>query len=154
MTTHFTADSAEAFDWKEFQKHMGFSDEETEQWKNHPKKGIYVSRMCTPSIQKSTLIIEVVESHGCANGMKVGDRLYFEGCGLLDTKRSSRWCGHALGMCMPFSNIAHNLIMHGKDPNAMIYNTFPCGDSGSKYGWGQVKMKAYVVDESKGEYKG
>jgi len=152
--THFAVKPAENFDWEEFQEHMGFSDEEVEQWKNHPKKGKYAPIMCSPAIQNSTLIIEVVESHGCANGMKVGDRLYFQGCGLLDTERSSRWCGHALGYAMPFSNMAHNLIMQGVDPNSMYYNHFTCGDSGSKLGWGQVVMKAYVVDESKGKYEG
>jgi uncharacterized repeat protein (TIGR04076 family) len=154
MTTHFQADSAETFDWKGFQTHMGYTDEELEAYKKHPKKAKFAPIMCQPKIQKSTLIIEVVKSRGCANGLKVGDRLYFEGCGLLDLKRSSRWCGHAMGHCMAFSNVAHNLLIHGKDPNSMYYNHFPCGDAGIKHGWGHVVFKAYVVDESEGEYKG
>ena len=140
------------FDWEQMKEHYHFTDEQLEEWKNHPKKGQYIKTMCSPAIQNRTLIIEVVDSHGCGNDMKVGDRLYFLGGGQLDTARSDNWCGHALGSCMPFSNICHNLIMQDLPIDAMYYNVFPCGDTGWKLGWGKVVMKAYVVDESEGPY--
>ena len=79
--------------------------------------------------------------------MKVGDRLYFQGCGLLDPKRSSPWCAHAFHGVSGWSNICHNLILHGIDPNDMYGDHFSCLDCGTKYGWGLVIMKAYVIKE-------
>ncbi len=143
---HFKAEPPEGF-WKGLQEHMGYTDEELEIFKQCPKRGKWAPYMASPEIQNSTLVIEVVESHGCGNGMKVGDRLYFQGCGLLDPKRSSPWCAHAFHGVSGFSNICHNLILHGIDPNDMYADHFSCLDCGTKYGWGLVIMKAYVIKE-------
>ena len=143
---HFKAEPPEGF-WKGLQQHMGYTDEELETFKKCPKRGKWAPHMASPEIQNSTLVIEVVESHGCGNGMKVGDGLYFQGCGLLDPKRSSPWCAHAFHGVSVFSNICHNLILHGIDPNDMYADHFSCLDCGTKYGWGLVIMKAYVIKE-------
>lgn len=144
---HFKAGSSDEF-WNGLQQHMGFSDEEMEQFKKHPKKSKWAQPMASPAIQDSTLVFEVVDSHGCANGMKVGDKLYFNtGCGILDLKRSSPWCVHAFVHVSSYANICHNLILHGIDPNDMYADHFGCADCGSKFGWGQVIMKAYVIKE-------
>lgn len=131
--------------WKGFQAHVGYSDEELAAARNHPKKKSIP--VMAGAIQNKTLIIEVVESHGCANGMKVGDRLYFTECGRLDPKRSSPWCSHALESIPGMVNMFHTLLIKGLDPNDMYYDHYSCIDAGSKYGWGQVIMKAYVIDE-------
>ena len=145
---HFKAGPPEAF-WKGLQQHMDYTDEELEIFKNDPKRSKWAAPMAGPDIQNSTLIFEVVESHGCANGMKPGDRLYFQGSGLLEPERSSKWCAHALLGVSGFSNICHNLILHGIDPNEMYADHFACLDCGTKYGWGQVIIKAYVIKEDK-----
>jgi uncharacterized repeat protein (TIGR04076 family) len=143
--THYGTKKGEEFDWKAFQKHMGYSDKELEATKKHPDRSKYVPIMCSPAMQNKWLIIEVVDSHGCGNGLKVGDRLYWEGIGLLDTKRSSRWCPHLMGHISAFVDVAHNFMMQGMEPK-FYYNHFSCADAGSKYSWGQVVAKAYVVD--------
>ena len=132
--------------WKGLQKHMGYSDEELAAVRNHPKKGKNLPLM-SRVIQNKTLVIEVVESHGCAQGMKVGDCLYFTECGRLDPKRCSPWCSHAIDSVMGISNMCHTLLLNGLDPNDMYYDHFSCSDCGPKYGWGQVVMKAHVIDE-------
>jgi hypothetical protein len=147
-TTHFTAKEGEPFDWKEFQKHMGWSDEEVAAAMKDPKKSKYCPIMCRPETQTKWLIAEVVESHACGNGLKVGDRLYFEGFGNLNPERSSHWCPGLMPGLLALGDAAINLYFQGKDLNKLYPKHFSCYDAGSKYGWGQVVVKVYVVDRS------
>jgi len=144
---HFETKPGEEFDWKALQKHMNFTDEELEAWKNNPAKNIGIQKMCSQEVQKKWMIVEVVKSHGCANGLKPGDRLYFKGLGNLDPQRSSHWCGHNLMHIPVFQDTAHNLLMQGKDPNDLFPTHFSCVDTDCKYGWGYVENKAYIVEE-------
>jgi len=147
--THFATKPGEAFDWKAFQKHLGLTDKEMETWRKDPKREKNAPIMCSPEIQDKTLVIEVVESHSCPGGMKVGDRLYFKGCGMLDPERSSSWCSKAMEPIIAFANMATVLMTNGIDGNKMYYDHFQCGDAGAKFGgYGHVIMKATVVDES------
>jgi len=144
---HFCSEAGDNFDWKGFQKHMGFSDEELKAWMDDPAKNIGAQKMCDPSMQRKWLIVEVVKSHGCANGLKPGDRLYFKGIGNLDPKRSGNGCGHNMSFLPLVQDACHNLVMQGKDPNTIFPNYFSCVDTTAKYGWGYCESKAYVVDE-------
>ena len=69
---HFVSKTTDGFDWKGFQKHMGYSDEELKALQNDPVKSEYVQRICSPDMQDKYLIAEVIESHGCVAGMKPG----------------------------------------------------------------------------------
>ena len=89
---HFVSKTAGDFDWKGFQEHMGYSDEELKALQNDPKKSEHVQQICGPEMQDKYLIAEVVESHGCIAGMKPGDRIYFKGMSVLDPERSDPWC--------------------------------------------------------------
>ena len=144
---HFESKPGKDFDWKGFQKHMNFTDEELKAWMDDPAKFEGAQKMCSPEMQRKWLIVEVVKSHGCANGLKVGDRLYFKGIGNLDPERSSHWCGHNMSFLPLIQDACHNLVMQGKDPNTMFPNHYSCVDTTPKYGWGYVESKAYVVDE-------
>jgi len=136
----------EDFDWKMFQKHMNLTDEELETyWKNDPIKRISGPMMGSWEMQNNWLIIEVIYSKCCGNGLKVGDRLYWEGLGNLDTTRSSRWCMGALQWMGGWIDGIQNAIMNGLDPNDFFPDTFSCPDTGSRCGWGQVVCRAYVV---------
>jgi uncharacterized repeat protein (TIGR04076 family) len=145
---HFQAGPPGEF-WKGFQQHMGFSDEELANFRNDPKKAKAAEFIASPKLRNSTLIFEVVESHGCGEGMKVGDKLYFTGCANLDPKRSSNWCAYALSYATTFALVCHSMMIQGLDPNEMFTQYFSCFDCGTRYGWGLVVMKAYVIDESK-----
>ena len=145
--SHFLCKDGEPFNWKEFQKHRGYTDAEMEAFKKDPKKIKYAQIICSPEMLNKWLIVEVVESHGCEVGLKIGDRLYFEGLDLLDTKRSNRWCIHAMAAAMNwFAHGCRNLVLKGIDPNEIYADHFGCLDTGPKYGWGRVIMKAYVVE--------
>jgi len=147
--SHYRTKKGEKFEWKAFQEHMGYSDEELEAFKKDPKKSKFAPIMASPDILNKTLVVEVVESKGCAQGMKPGDRLYLkEGCSMLDPERSDPWCGHAMHALYSFTACCHSLMQNGIDPNTMHWEAFSCPDAGPKYGWGQVKMKCYVIDET------
>lgn len=145
---HFKEAPPEEF-WKGFKEHMGYTDEELEHFMKDPKKVNIAPLMASPKMRNSTMVIEVVDSHGCAEGVKVGDKLYFTGIANLDTQRSSRWCAYALSHITIFANLFHNMILKGLNPNEVYSQYFSCYDCGSDKGWGQVVMKAYVIDESK-----
>lgn len=145
---HFKEGPPEEF-WKGFQQHMGYSDAEIEHFRKDPKKARTAPVMPSPKVRNSTLVFEVVEAHGCAEGMKVGDKLYFTGLACMDPKRSSPWCAYALSYATTMAYNAHNMVLQDLDPNEMYSSYFSCFDCGPKYGWGQITMKAYVIDESK-----
>ena len=58
--------------WKRFQRHMGYTDKELELFRSDPEKVKMVTE--TPDFVKCNVIAEVIESHGCHAGHKVGDR--------------------------------------------------------------------------------
>jgi uncharacterized repeat protein (TIGR04076 family) len=143
---HFKAGPPEEF-WKGLQQHMGYSDEEMARLKKHPKFSKVMPIMPTRQIQGKSMIIEVVRSHGCAEGMKVGDRLYFTGCSNLDPARSSHWCAYNMSHIMAHANLCHNMLLQGIDPNEMYSNHFSCPDCGSELGLGLVVNRVTVIDE-------
>ena len=48
---HFVSRAADGFDWKGFQKHMGYSDEELKALQNDPVRSEYVQTICSPAMQ-------------------------------------------------------------------------------------------------------
>ena len=140
--------SEKGFNWKGFQKHLGYTDEELEVFKADPKRVAAAKKLFTPEILQKDLIVEVVESHGCSTGMKVGDRLVFRALAILDLENSSKnWCAHAMGPIPTLATLAQDRFVAGLDINEMTYDHFSCGDVGPmRKGWGQVVMRAYVVN--------
>ncbi len=136
------------FDWQKFQKHLGYNDRQLAEFKADPRKAEAAQKLFSPQIAQKYLIIEVVDSHGCTVGMKIGDRLVFKALGVLLPAKSSQWCSQAMAEIGGFANMAQDRFVSGLDPNGMIFNHFSCMDAGAKCGWGQVVMKAYVVDEA------
>ena len=153
---HFKTKAGEEFDWNAYQKHVGFTDEQMQQWRDtHPDKVKWLPIICSSDIQDKTLIVEVVEAHSCPGGMKEGDRLYFSGSSTLDTKRSDPWCAKFLEPLISFISMSMFLQSNGIDGNDMYYDHLPCSDAGAEYGgYGNCIAKCYLVDESKGEFKG
>ena len=134
--------------WKGFQKHLRYTDEELETFKQDPKRAAAAQVLFSPAILKKDLIIEVVESHGCSCGLKPGDRLVFKALSMLDPARSTpNWCAHAMGPVPLIATVAQDRFASGQEVNDMIYDHFSCGDVGPmRHGWGQIVMKAFVQD--------
>ncbi len=136
------------FDWKKFQEHNKYTDEEMEIFKADPRRAKAAPKIFSKEIGKKTLVFEVVESHGCTVGMKPGDKLVFNGLGALNTKESSRWCAQALDGIGGVATMIQDRFVSGLDLNDTTYEYISCGDVGAKRGWGQVIMRYYVRDES------
>lgn len=147
---HFKGGLGEEW-WKQVQEHLGYTDREMERLRKHPKWSKVIPAMGDPKVRNATMVIEVVKSHGCAEGMRVGDKLYFNGCAVLDPKRSSPWCAYALAYTSNYANLCHNLLLKGLDPNGMLFDHFVCMDCNSwqARGIGQIVMKCSVIDERK-----
>ena len=146
--SHFKgADVPEEF-LKLIQQHLGYSDQEMGRFKDNPNLVKMAMFFASPEVRSKTLVFEVVKSHGCSEGMKVGDKLYFKGCGLLDVQRSSPWCAFALSHISTFAYTAQNLILQGVDPNKVYSAYSSCLDCGSEFGVGQVAIKAYIIEDN------
>jgi uncharacterized repeat protein (TIGR04076 family) len=133
--------------WKLVQKHLGYTDEEMKIFRADPRNEDALSKTI-PMLNK-TIVAEVVESHGCDSGHKVGDRIYFDGRGisLLTGLGPSRICIfalHSIALAMP---AVAELFYAGIDPNQMRFKRFGCPDVGIKCGgWGHVVMEIKMED--------
>ncbi len=133
--------------WKLVQKHLGYSDEEMKIFRTDSRNEDALLKTI-PMLNK-TFVAEVVESHGCDSGHKVGDKIYFDGRGisLLTRLGPSRICIfalHSIALAMP---AVAELFYAGVDPNQMRFKRFGCPDVGLKCGgWGHVVMEIKMED--------
>jgi uncharacterized repeat protein (TIGR04076 family) len=136
--------------WKGLQQHLGYNDEEMKQFRENLRNEDVLSK--TDVMLSKTIVAEIIESHGCDSGHKVGDKIYFDGRGIsLLTKLSpSRICIfalHSVALAMP---ALAELIYAGIDPNEMKFKRFGCPDVGVKCGgWGHIVMEMSVEDRDK-----
>ncbi len=129
---------------KIIQKRLKYTDEEFEIFKADPRNIDVLSKHA--EVMKSTLIFEVVESHGCNSRHKVGDKFYFDGAGNLLTSRCPKnICVFVLSAVSPLIYTATELIYAGVDPNEMRFKRTGCIDVGLKCGgWGHVVVELQV----------
>lgn len=133
--------------WKMVQQHLRYNDEEMNLFRTDPRNEDAISKTL-PMLNK-TMVVEVVESHGCDSGHKEGDKFYFDGRGisLLTGLGPSRICIlalHAVALSMP---AMAELFYAGVDPNQMRFRRFGCPDVGVKCGgWGHIVMEVRMED--------
>ena len=133
--------------WKLVQKHLGYTDEEMRIFRADPRNGDALSKTI-PMLDK-TIVAEVLESHGCDSGHKVGDKIYFDGRGIslltgLGPRRICIFALHSIALAMP---AVAELFYAGVDPNQMRLKRFGCPDVGIKCGgWGHVVMEIKMED--------
>ena len=132
--------------WKFMQKHLGFNDEEMQQFRDNPKNEEIMLKV--PALMNKTIVVEVVDSHGCNSQHKVGEKFYFDGAGNLLTKLNpKRICIHALSALSGPIYVANELFYADVDPNEMRLNKVGCFDVGVRCGgWGRIAMEVKVED--------
>jgi uncharacterized repeat protein (TIGR04076 family) len=136
--------------WKGVQQLLGYNDEEMKQFKENPRNEDVLSK--TDVMLNKTIVAEIIESHGCDSGHKVGDKIYFDGRGisLLTKLGPSRICIfalHSVALAMP---ALAELLYAGINPNEMRFKRFGCVDVGIKCGgWGHIVMELSVEDRYK-----
>lgn len=132
--------------WRVMQRHLGYSDEEMAVFREDPRNADILSK--SEALMGKTIVVEVVESHGCNSRHKVGDKFFFDGAGNLLTKLCpSRICVHALGPLGGLVFAANELLYAGVDPNEMRFKRTDCLDVGLQCGgWGRVVMEIRIED--------
>ena len=135
--------------WQFIKKRLGFDDEEMKVFRNNPRNEDILNKAL--EVQKKTIIVEVVESHGCNSQHKIGDKFYFDGAGNLITKLCpSKICVYALNAISMQVFTAGELILAGADPNEMRFKRAACFDVGLECGgWGRMVMEIRVENREK-----
>ena len=132
--------------WKMMQDHFGYTDEEMKTFRENPRNKDILSK--APALMNKTIVVEVVESHGCNSQHKVGDKLYFDGAGNLLTKLCpKRICIYALAAVEKLVFASNELFYTGADPNEMRFRRVGCFDVGVQCGgWGHIVMELSMED--------
>ena len=135
--------------WDATQKHLGYNDDEMKIFRQNHRNEDVISK--APALMNKTIVLEVVEAHGCNSRHKVGDKFYFDGSGNLLTKLCPhRICFGAMSAMPPLISMAHELFYAGVDPNEMRFKRVGCVDIGINCGgWGRVIMDIKVEDRKK-----
>jgi len=136
----------DAVKWKMMKAHLGYTDEEMKIFKENTRNEDILSK--APTLLKKTIVLEVVESHGCNSQHKVGDKLCFDGAGNLLTKHCpEKVCVYAMQAVTPLIYAANELFYAGVDPNEMRFKRAACIDVGVQCGgWGRVVFELKVQD--------
>jgi uncharacterized repeat protein (TIGR04076 family) len=135
--------------WNFYQKHLGYTDAEMKKFRENPRNQDVISK--APALMNKTMIVEVVESHGCNSQHKVGDKFYFDGSGNLLTKLCpKRICIAALSPVGALIQASSELFYAGVDPNEMRFKRAGCSDVGVQCGgWGHIAMELRVEERKK-----
>ncbi|MBI5031286.1 MAG: TIGR04076 family protein [Chloroflexi bacterium] len=136
--------------WKIFQRHLRYSDEELKTFRENPRNEDVLSK--APALMNKTIILEVVDAHGCNSQHKVGDKFYFDGAGNLITKLSpQKICVYALSSMAPLVFASNELFYAGVDPNQMRFKRTGCFDVGVQCGgWGRIVLELKMEDRKQG----
>jgi uncharacterized repeat protein (TIGR04076 family) len=135
--------------WNYFQQHLGYTDEEMAKFRSDPRNEDVLAKGV--ALMNKTIIAEVVESHGCNSGHKVGDKFIMDGAGNVISKRCpSRMCIYALRSLVPGVFALNELFYAGVDPNEMRFRRVGCSDVGVQCGgWGHIVMEVRMEDRKK-----
>jgi len=135
--------------WNFFQNHLGYNDEEMKLFKEDPKNQGILSK--SVELMNKTIVVEVVESHGCNSQHKVGDKFYLDGAGNFISKLCpKRMCAFALSSFGGTVFGMHELFYAGVEPNKMLFKRFGCSDVGVQCGgWGRIVMEIRMEDRQK-----
>lgn len=131
------------------QKHLGYTDEEMKLWLENPRNQEAILK--APALLNKTIVIKVVDAHGCSSLHKPGQEFYFDGAGNLLTKiNPKRICIYALSQMERLIFAAQELFYAGIDPNEMRIKHSGCFDVGLKCGgWGRIIFKIEFMDRRK-----
>lgn len=132
--------------WSLVQRHLGYSDAEINEFKEDPRNADVLAQAA--ALRDKTIVVEVVESHGCNSQHKAGDKFYFDGAGnLLTSLGPKKICVQALSAAAKLIFAAQELFYAGVDPNEMRFKRAGCMDVGLQCGgWGKVVLEIRVEE--------
>ncbi len=140
-----TSDRGAQPDWEAFRRDMGYSPEELAAFRSHANNAYVVEHAAR--LNAWVIVAQVVESHGCAAGHKVGDRLYLSPHGVLEADRGpARICLQAIPAIGTALAVFQERIMAGLDPDPYLFRHVGCVDVGVRCGgWGHIAFRLYAV---------
>ena len=132
--------------WKVMKNRLGYTDEEMEVFRGNQRNVDVLSK--APALLDKTIVLEVVESHGCNSQHRAGDKFCFDGAGNLLTKRGpEKICIYALNAATSMIFASNELFYAGVDPNDMRFRRAACFDVGVQCGgWGRIVLELTVQD--------
>jgi uncharacterized repeat protein (TIGR04076 family) len=133
--------------WRKFQNILGYTDEELALYRSNPKKVKAMEEAAKFSNYK--IIIEVIESHNCAIGYKVGDQFVVDGDGSLILEESpAKIC---VGAVYGFKTLIDRMWQAFYDGHSeVLHDTTHCPDVGvHRGGWGEVTYRVRAVPKEK-----
>lgn len=132
--------------WKLMKAHLGYNDEEMKVFRENPRNEDVISK--APALLNKTIVLTVVESHGCNSQHKVGDKFFFDGAGNLLTNRCpKKVCIYALSAATSMIFASNELFYAGVDPNEIRFKRAACFDVGVQCGgWGRIVLELSVQD--------
>jgi len=132
--------------WQIMKRHLGYTGEEMKVFRENPRNEDILEKV--PTLMGKTIVVEVVESHGCNSRHDVGEKFYFDGAGNLLTKKCpKKVCIYALNAATGLIFASNELVYAGVDPNEMRFKRAGCFDVGVQCGgWGRVVLELSVID--------
>ncbi len=132
--------------WKVIQRHLAYSDEEMKKFRDNPRNEDVLAKSF--ELSSKTIILEVVESHGCNSRHQVGDKFTFDGAGNIITELCpKKICGYSLSSALMMVFTANEMIYAGVDPNGIRFKRASCFDVGLQCGgWGRIVLELRVED--------
>jgi uncharacterized repeat protein (TIGR04076 family) len=132
--------------WKVMQDRLGYTGDEMKVFRENPRNADVLAK--APELLGKVIVLEVVASHGCNSGHKVGDKFLFDGAGNLLTERCpKKICIYALSAATSMIFASNELIFAGIDPNDMRFKRAACFDVGVQCGgWGRIVLELSVQD--------
>lgn len=140
MSEDAASPGARPFNWKKFGEALGYSEEELQAFKADPRRSRAAEVLAEAN--RRTVVAEVIASHGCAAGYKLGDRIEMTASGLV---KCASACIYAVAPMQIHAAMAHDRIAAGLDPDGLWFNHYSCQDAGFCNGsWGQVSFRVKV----------
>ena len=140
--------------WRYIRERLRFNKEQMEIFRSQARNETVLA--AAPRLMNSTIVAEVVDSHGCNSQHHVGDKIFFDGVGNLLTERGpERICVHLLSSISPLVFAANELMFADVDPNQMCFNRAACtADVGLECGgWGRVVVELQVMETTRRDLK-
>jgi uncharacterized repeat protein (TIGR04076 family) len=129
--------------WRRFQEHLGYTDEELALYRSNPK---HVKAMEAASkFAKYKIVIEIIESHNCGMGYKVGDRFVVDGDGsLILSECPPKLCVAAIAGLKSLVDRMWQAFYDSK--SEVLHDTVTCPDVGvQRGGWGEITMRVHAL---------
>jgi len=131
--------------WKFMQQRLGYSNDELEKFRQDPRNRKIMEK--SSELLSKTVVIEVVESHGCNIEHKKGDQFIFSAEGyMLAHKCPKKICPYIMPAMSRLMWLIQERIYEGLDPRPYFYRGH-CEDVGIECGgWGRVLIEAKIID--------